>query len=67
MSHDEVITELWRVKDEIAAECNYDIHALIASLREDEQKLPRDLLVAGSIMPNRLSASDVPISARENP
>jgi hypothetical protein len=44
MPHDEVITELWRIKDEIAAECNYDIHALAKALREDEKKHPRDLL-----------------------
>jgi hypothetical protein len=36
--------ELWRIKDEIAAECNYDIHTLVKALREDEQKHPRDLL-----------------------
>lgn len=43
MPHDEVITELWRIKDEIAAECNYDIHALAKTLREDEKKHPRDI------------------------
>ncbi len=38
MPHDEVIAELWRIKDEIAEECNCDIHALVKSLREDEKK-----------------------------
>jgi hypothetical protein len=46
MPHDEVITELWRVKDAIAEEYNCDVHALAASLREDEKKHPRDVLVA---------------------
>jgi len=50
MGHD-VITELWRIKDEMAAECNYDIHALVKSLREDERTHPRDLLVPEAINP----------------
>jgi len=48
MPHDEVITELWRIKDEIAAECNYDIHALVQALREDGLKLPPNLLCSPS-------------------
>jgi hypothetical protein len=33
---DEIITELWRIKDELAREANYDIHALCQKLREEE-------------------------------
>jgi hypothetical protein len=49
MFHDDVISELWRIKDEIAAECNYDIHALVKSLREDESKYPCDLPILDAI------------------
>lgn len=49
MLRDEVMTELLRIKDEIAAECNYDIHTLVQSLREDEKKHPGDLFVPDAI------------------
>jgi hypothetical protein len=49
MFHDDVISELWQIKDEIAAECNYDIHALVKSLREDESKYPCDLPILDAI------------------
>ena len=38
MHEDDVLKEVWRIKDEIAAEHGYDIHALAQSLREDEGK-----------------------------
>ncbi len=38
MYEDEVIEEVRRVKDEIAAEFHYDVHALAESLRADEGK-----------------------------
>lgn len=41
MKSDPVIDELHRVKDEIAKEFNYDIHALFESLREEEKKSGR--------------------------
>ena len=31
---DEIIEELWRIKDELAREANYDIHVLCQKLRE---------------------------------
>jgi hypothetical protein len=37
MKSDPVIDELHRVKDEIAKEFNYDIHALFESLREEQK------------------------------
>lgn len=49
MDHDEVITELWRVKDEIAAECKYDVYALIDLLREEEQRCQRMLARAADV------------------
>jgi hypothetical protein len=34
---DEIIQELWRIKDELAREANYDVHVLCRDLR-DKQK-----------------------------
>ena len=33
---DEIIQELWRVKDELARKAKYDIHALCRELRKNE-------------------------------
>ena len=38
MPADPVLKELWRVKDEIAAQYNYDVRALCKALREEEQR-----------------------------
>jgi len=34
---DEIIEELWRIKDELAREANYDIHVLCRQLRERQR------------------------------
>ena len=40
---DEIIEELWRIKDDMAREHNYDIRALAAYLQQkDEDKHARD-------------------------
>ena len=31
---DEIIEELWKIKDELAREANYDVHVLCQKLRE---------------------------------
>ena len=31
---DEIIQELWQIKDELAREANYDVHVLCRELRE---------------------------------
>ena len=33
---DEIMRELWRIKDELAREANYDIHVLCRQLREKQ-------------------------------
>jgi len=33
---DEIIAELWQIKDELAREANYDVHALCRELREKQ-------------------------------
>jgi hypothetical protein len=33
---DEIIAELWQIKDELAREANYDVHVLCQKLREQE-------------------------------
>ena len=40
---DEVLEELWAIKDEIAKEHGYDLHALVAHLRKSPD--PREQLV----------------------
>ena len=34
---DEIIRELWKVKDDMARECNYDIETLVKSLHGKKQ------------------------------
>ncbi|MBN1395721.1 MAG: hypothetical protein JW959_11920 [Pirellulales bacterium] len=34
--NDEIITELWRIKDELAREANYNVHALCEELRKKQ-------------------------------
>jgi len=38
---DEIIRELWRVKDEIARKFNYDLDALVAHLRNESARSGR--------------------------
>ena len=38
---DEIIRELWRIKDEIAKEHDYDLDALVAHLRSVNRKSER--------------------------
>jgi hypothetical protein len=33
---DEIIQELWRIKDELAREAHYDVHVLCQRLREQQ-------------------------------
>jgi hypothetical protein len=33
---DEIIQELWQIKDELVREANYDVHVLCQELREKE-------------------------------
>jgi len=35
---DEIVKEVWRVKDEIAQECGHDLHKLAALLRKKQQE-----------------------------
>ncbi len=34
---DEIIQELWRIKDELAREANYDVHVLCQKLRSTQE------------------------------
>jgi hypothetical protein len=33
---DEIIAELWQIKDELAREANYDVHVLCRELKEGQ-------------------------------
>jgi len=52
---DEIIQELWRIKDQLAREAKYDIHVLCRELRE-KQKSSRAEIVDRSA---RISGSEV--------
>ena len=41
---DEIIRELWRVKDELAKEFNYDIGALVAEIRRRDKESGEDVV-----------------------
>jgi hypothetical protein len=47
---DDIIDELWRIKDELANEANYDIHVLCQQLRE-RQTASREPIVDRSVAP----------------
>jgi hypothetical protein len=38
MKHENPIEEIWRIRDELSAEYDYDIHRIFAALREEEKK-----------------------------
>jgi hypothetical protein len=37
--NDEILQELWRIKDELAREAQYDVHVLCHKLREQQAAL----------------------------
>ena len=45
MRHENPIEEIWRIRDQIAAECGYDVSRLFKRLREEEAKY-KDRLVS---------------------
>jgi hypothetical protein len=45
---DEIIEELWRIKDELAREANYDVHVLCEHLRQ-QQAASRERVVDRSV------------------
>jgi hypothetical protein len=38
MKNENPIEEIWRIRDELSAEYDYDIHRIFAALREEEKK-----------------------------
>jgi hypothetical protein len=46
---DEIIRELWRIKDEIAREYDYDLEALVAHLRDKGRKSGRSAVDLSSL------------------
>lgn len=41
---DEIIAELWRIKDELARESNYDVHVLCRNLREQQKNSGAEII-----------------------
>jgi hypothetical protein len=52
MIEDQIIEELHRVRDELAAEFNYDLHAIVADLRRRQQAENRQVV---SLPPKRIA------------
>ena len=40
MKNENPIEEIWRIRDELSAEYDYDIHRIFAALREEEKHVP---------------------------
>ena len=59
---DEIIEELWRVKDELAREHGYDVRALAAYLQNKEQTEGRRVVDLGAMKSNL----DKPIDREDN-
>jgi hypothetical protein len=38
MKNENPIEEIWRIRDELSAEYDYDVHRIFAALREEEKK-----------------------------
>jgi hypothetical protein len=38
MTNENPIEEIWRIRDELSAEYDYDIHRIFAALREEEKQ-----------------------------
>ncbi len=62
---DEIMEELWRIKDEIAREHDYDFRKLAETLRRHEQTHPERVVFA--IADCKPLASNCPPSEDRNP
>ena len=49
MMTDEIMKELWKIKDEIAVECDYDINKLFAECKKLQAELPNTIIAEGAI------------------
>ncbi|MEP7341917.1 MAG: hypothetical protein ABI977_29565 [Acidobacteriota bacterium] len=55
MLEDPIIEELHKIREEIAAESNYDMHAIVVALRRRQQAENRSVV---SLPPKRLVATE---------
>ena len=63
MKNENPIEEIWRIRDELSAEYDYDIHRIFAALREEEKK-HGDRLVR--VVPRRVPEESAAV-LREDP
>ena len=63
MKNENPIEEIWRIRDELSAEYNYDIHRIFAALREEEKQYG-DRLVR--VVPRRATGESA-AALREEP
>ena len=64
MKNENPIEEIWRIRDELSAEYNYDIHRIFAALREEEKQYG-DRLVR--IAPRRAPEQSTAVLREEPP
>jgi hypothetical protein len=64
MKNENPIEEIWRIRDELSAEYNYDIHRIFAALREEEKQYG-DRLVR--VVPRRASEESTAVLREEPP
>lgn len=53
MMKNEILEELWKVKDQVASEHGYDIHRLVNELRKKEKKAK--VSIVDLSLPHKLS------------
>lgn len=64
MKNENPIEEIWRIRDELSAEYDYDIHRIFAALREEEKK-HGDRLVR--VVPRRAPEESAAVLREEPP
>jgi hypothetical protein len=64
MKNENPIEEIWRIRDELSAEYDYDIHRIFAALREEEKKYG-DRLVR--VVPRRMPEESDAVLREESP
>ena len=64
MSDNQILSQIRRVRDEHAKECDYDVHILFERMRADTEKLRAD---GWRIAPLAGDVSSLPYSLRDKP
>jgi hypothetical protein len=66
----EILEELWKVRENIARECNYDIHVYFQKMREFAKTIPPERFAKLPFRPRSEypdPSAAVPLTAHEEP